>query len=310
VDNHLGRDLASMQPAVKPAIMPLSVIVGTYRLVGASPDGDSVRFYPDDPAVWTRSGIKAKPNAKGGVQLRLDAIDALETHYTPPSAKHQWHQPTRFGQAASARLLELLGFSDVTRNAAGTVTASTPDQTPGYILTRLADVYGRVVALAYPGSRSGSVDEDGTAMIGVPELRRSVNYQMLEEGLVYPTFYSKLYVDFRKALARAASIARDAHKGLWAVDDTLSGFTLKSADQLTNDLVILPKLFRRLAEYLTDADGSVDLAGFDAFLAAHGDDELYTVPDGRSTHLDTLIDVDGQHLVMTVPPEKIIFIEQ
>jgi hypothetical protein len=33
--------------------MPLTAISGTYRIVGASPDGDSVRFYPDDPNAFT-----------------------------------------------------------------------------------------------------------------------------------------------------------------------------------------------------------------------------------------------------------------
>jgi hypothetical protein len=32
--------------------MPMLVIEGSYRVVGAAPDGDSVRFYPNDPAEW------------------------------------------------------------------------------------------------------------------------------------------------------------------------------------------------------------------------------------------------------------------
>ena len=64
----------------------MTIIKGFCRIVGASPDGDSVRFYPHDPGVWTTAGIPARTNSNGGVQLRLDAIDALETHYTPPHA--------------------------------------------------------------------------------------------------------------------------------------------------------------------------------------------------------------------------------
>lgn len=40
----------------------------------------------------------------------------------------------------------MLGFSDVVRDARGYVTSSTPATTPGYILTRYADKYGRAVA--------------------------------------------------------------------------------------------------------------------------------------------------------------------
>jgi hypothetical protein len=61
------------------AVMPMTMIKGSYRILGASPDGDSVRFYPDDPAVWAAAGITVRTNAADGVQLRLDAIDALET---------------------------------------------------------------------------------------------------------------------------------------------------------------------------------------------------------------------------------------
>jgi len=77
------------------------------------------------------------------VQLRLDAIDALETHYTPPHAAGEWRQPAGLGQGAGAALLEGLGFDQVTRDEHGTVTAAEPAQTEGYILTRFADEYGR-----------------------------------------------------------------------------------------------------------------------------------------------------------------------
>jgi len=51
---------------------------------GAQPDGDSIRFTPDDPAKWDLiTGTQVKRNASGAAQLRLDAIDALETHYAP-----------------------------------------------------------------------------------------------------------------------------------------------------------------------------------------------------------------------------------
>jgi len=126
---------------------------------------------------------------------------------------------------------------------------------------------------------------------------------------VYPTFYSKLYVDLREHLAAAAVTARDAGKGVWEQDATLGGFRLQSRTQLSEELVILPKLFRRLAEYLTlEETGKVNLAGLPAFLAAH-DDRLFTVPAGQATSFDTLITRRGQTLTLTVPPEQIIFVE-
>lgn len=287
--------------------MPLIAIPGTYRLIGASPDGDSVRFYPDVPTAFADAGLNVKVNAAGGAQLRLDAIDALETHYTPRGAPHPWHQPVTLGGGAADALLDLLGFTDVQRNDRNIVTSATPAQTPGYILTRFADKYGRAIAFAYPGRRRGGTSKP--VYLAVPELRRSVNYQLLSDGWTYPTFYSKLYVDLRNALAEAAIAAREAGKGVWEHDATLPGFRLRSRGQLTDQLVILPKLFRRLAEYLTlDEPKNVSLAGFPAFLQA-GNDQLFTVPAGQATQLDTLIERRGQTLRLLPPPEQIVFVE-
>ena len=288
----------------------MTIIKGHYRITGASPDGDSVRFYPDDPDVWDHAGIAVKANSTGGVQLRLDAIDALETHYTPPHAPTQWRQPAELGDGASAALLDLLGFTAVTRDDRGYVTSATPNQTRGYILTRFADTYGRAVSMAYPGGRRGRAIDGSSISLDVPELRRSVNWQLLDAGWVYPTFYSKLYADLREDLAATTVAARDKSKGVWADDSTLPGFTLRTRTQLTNDLVILPKLFRRMAEYLAlDETGKVSLAGFPAFLAAH-DDRLFTVPTGQATSLDTLVERRGQTLLLTLPPEQIVFQER
>src|SRR3954447_5057102 len=81
--------------------MPMTLVKGNYRIVGASPDGDSVRFYPQYPALWAAAGIPVRTNSTGGVQLRLDAIDALETHYTPPHARSPWRQPAALGDGAA-----------------------------------------------------------------------------------------------------------------------------------------------------------------------------------------------------------------
>jgi endonuclease YncB( thermonuclease family) len=287
--------------------MPLSAIPGTFRIVGASPDGDSIRFYPDDPAAFTAAGLHVKTNALGGAQLRLDAIDALETHYTPRSAPRPWHQPAGLGTGAATALLDLLGFTGVQRDAHGTVTAATPDRVAGYILTRFADKYGRAVSFAFAGARDGGTG--APVFLDLPELHRSLNHRLLDAGWAYPTFYSKLYVDLRADLAATAVAARDAQRGVWAQDATLGGFALKSREQLQDEVVVLPKIFRRLAEYLTlDEPSSVDLGGFGAFLDAQKD-LLFTVPAGQATGLSTLVRVSGDTVRLTLPPEQIVFLE-
>ncbi|GAB2996875.1 nuclease [Amycolatopsis acidiphila] len=289
--------------------MTLTLIKGSYRIIGASPDGDSVRFYPDDPAAFTKAGLRVRLNSRGGVQLRLDGIDALETHYQAQNHGGQWRQPVAPAQDAATGLLSHLGFRTVERDEDGTVTAATPEQVPGHILTRFADKYGRAVAFAFPGQRSGRTADGGQVRLDVRGLRPSANYALLQAGLVYPTFYSLLYVDLREAMASAAVAARDAGKGLWAADVTAGGFRLKSRTQLRDELVILPKLFRRLVDYLgLDETGGVSLSGFADYLDTR-DDRLFTVPDGHSTELETLVKVRRQSIELTVAPEQIVFDE-
>ncbi|KAA9166376.1 thermonuclease family protein [Amycolatopsis acidicola] len=289
--------------------MTLTLIKGTYRIVGASPDGDSVRFYPDNPGAFAAARIRARLNSKGGAQLRLDGIDALETHYQAQNHGGQWRQPADLGQAAAAGLLSHLGFKKVTRDEDGTVTASTPDRVPGHIMTRFADKYGRAVAIAFPGQRSGRAADGSEVNLDAKGLRASANYTLLADGLVYPTFYSKLYLDLRQAMSEAAVAAREAGKGVWADDVTGTGFRLKSRTQLRDELVILPKLFRRLVDYLgLDESGGVSLAGFADYLDTR-DDRLFTVPAGHATELATLVEVKRQNVRLTVEPEQIVFAE-
>ena len=73
--------------------MDYVVIKGSYQVVGYSPDGDSLMFRADDPTVWdkiiteeTETVFRQKPAStkdQGAVQLRLQGIDAPETHFRP-----------------------------------------------------------------------------------------------------------------------------------------------------------------------------------------------------------------------------------
>lgn len=90
--------------------VPLTLIRGQYQVIGAAPDGDSVRFTPTDPRAWARAGVAARVNATGGAQLRLDGIDAHETHHTPRGGTRR-RQPAALGGASADRLLELHGFA-------------------------------------------------------------------------------------------------------------------------------------------------------------------------------------------------------
>ncbi|MEV5309463.1 nuclease [Streptomyces sp. NPDC052610] len=289
--------------------MPMLLIKGTYKIVGASPDGDSVRFYPDDPKQWDLlRGRRVRRNRKGGAQLRLDGIDTLETHYRPPRGP-ELHQPPPFADKAAEELLSWLGFEDVQRNSDGIVTSSDPESTPGYIFTRGADVNGRCVALAgrgtdAPGTSGRPVD------VTVGHLRETANHHQLTEGLAYPTFYRKLFADLRQEMTTAAQQARQANKGLWPKDQTLSGVKLQGMSTLTDHAVLWPKLFRRLADYLQLNDGDPSLEGFPAYLEQR-DDRLFILSTGQWTGLDTVIDItNGNTLKVVHALEDLVFDEK
>jgi endonuclease YncB( thermonuclease family) len=281
-------------------------IAGTIPVLATEPDGDSVRFLPRDPGEWQKvpGTHRVRVNAHGGAQLRLDAIDALETHYTPPGG-HTLHQPLGLAHAAAAELLKWLGFRNVVREGEK-VTAVKADGPPGYVLTRTADKYGRCVALLGRGDPPGPT---GTELTVTPAmLRRTANHRLVGLGLAYPTFYSKLYRDLRTELVKQVAAARAASKGVFADDLTQTGVDIASLATLTDDAVILPKLFRRLVEYLHLNDDDPSMAGFGAFLE-QGDDRLYIIPTAERTGLGTVVDVNGQVVRLNRRPEELVFEE-
>lgn len=288
--------------------MPMLVIAGGYQALNGQPDGDSIRFYPTDPADWAKlpGPHKIETNAGGGAQTRFDGVDALETHYRGKGGGPLLHQPLGPAHAAADEVLAWLGFTNVVRDERETVTASEPVRVPGYLLSRSVDRNGRCVSFLFRGPAPAA---SGTEIFFSPdEMRESLNLRLIEQGFAYPTYYSKLFFDLRWALTEAAGAAREAGLGVWGEDDTATGFTLTDRDVITEQAVILPKLFRRLVDYLSINDGAIDLGGFAAYLAAR-DDRLFVLSTGQATGFDSVVEVAGQNVRMTKPPEDLVFIE-
>jgi endonuclease YncB( thermonuclease family) len=280
------------------------LIAGSFRITGAQPDGDSIRFTPDDPAKWDliTGPNRVKRNGSGSAQLRLDAIDALETHYGNPRT----HQPLSLAHAAATELLDWLGFSNVGRAQDETVTSSTPATVAGYILTRSADLYGRCIAVVGRGAPPNA------RRIGVlPRRRRVENHRQpppLQARGRVPDVLPRAVPDLRNELTAAAQQARDGRLGVWASDATTSGFDVTGLDALQDDIVIVPKLFRRLVDYLHLGDDS--MAGFPAFLDQAAD-KFFILSTGHSTTgLDAVVKVAGNNVRMTRPIEDLVFDEK
>jgi hypothetical protein len=283
--------------------MAMFLIAGSFRITGAQPDGVSIRFTPNDPAQWDLiTGTRVKRDASGAAELRLDAIDALETHYSTPRA----HQPLVLARAAADELLDWLGFSKVVRGQDETVTSSTPDTVAGYIFTRAADLYGRCIALV---GRGDPPHDDGTSVfVDVDVLRTTANHHLMTQGVVYPTYYRGLFPDLRNELTAAAKRARDSGQGVWHSDQTTTGFDVTGLDALEDDIVILPKLFRRLVDYIHLGDNS--MAGFPAFLDQAAD-KFFILSTGHSASgLDEVVNVTGNTVKMSHPIEDLVFDEK
>ena len=221
--------------------MTMTLIEGRFRILGAAPDGDSVRFYPADPESFRRLFPGVRTNHAGGAQLRLDGIDALETHYRPREGTRRiQHQRRDFSAAASDELLRFLGFSSVSRADDQIVTASHPEHTQGYVLTRHADFYGRSIAFVFSGAPAYA---DGSQVrIEQSMLTASANYHLLSQGLVYPSYFSKLYPDLRAAMTIAVMQARAGNKGLWPHDETITVRERAFARGRVNFVIVEPPL--------------------------------------------------------------------
>src|SRR5215510_3747034 len=213
--------------------MAFTLIRGIFVVVGKHPDGDSVRFQPNNLGLLL-SLRGPKPQLKPGdsVQLRLEAIDALETHYNQGRSDLD-HQPD--GPAKSARnfLLHALGITHVKWDAHERTVVSANDGTPGYILSRTFEQNRRPVSFVYAGA---SPEADGASVfLDVDRLKQSVNYQSLLAGHCYPTYYEGVFASLRKALDEATLIAREkqAASSVWAVDGTKHGVDIPPFENLT-----------------------------------------------------------------------------
>jgi hypothetical protein len=87
-----------------------------------------------------------------------------------------------------------------------------------------------------------------------------------------------------------------------------TGFDVTGLDVLEDNIVIVPKLFRRLVDYLRLGDES--MAGFRAFLDQAAD-KFFILSTGHSTTgLDAVVEVTGNNVRMTRPIEDLVFDEK
>lgn len=276
--------------------MPFHLIKGAFHVKDYAPDGDTIRFDPDDETMLSRlDGPLAEFNGRRHIPLRLESIDTLETHF------YGLKQPPPLADDATDFLLEAVGIRNVVWSNERRSVKSADDGVRGHIMARSTDKYRRVIAFVFPGEAD---DEDGAEIfLDADRLSESANFRLAGSGMAYPTYYWGLFADLRDAVTVAANAARGAGRGIYAVDKTNEGFDVSSLSTVTDDIVMMPKLFRRLATYIEET-GGVD--GFKDALEASAEPVL-DLRDNNFTHFDTFVEQDGSALRLTRRAEELVF---
>lgn len=286
--------------------MKYTLIKGTFHVVGQSPDADSIKFRAANDALWNlidtdnREAFNRTYTEGGGVvNTRLEGIDALETHYTPPAITPPigadgkpvtlpkpkgFAQPSNIGRLATNRFLEFMGVKDVKWRVFGksvyideancngvVVKDKLKDAIPGFIITGDVELNGRPMTWVFPGTVNA---EDGVGLsreqLGqiVPQ---SANFYLVRLGMVYPFFFMSLPAAVRIPIAKAAQDAQMAAQAqpmpttgptnIWQFDFSTQGVEMTSVRVLTEQKAFYPYIFRKVIKHYNQVEAARFIKG-------------------------------------------------
>lgn len=270
--------------------MPFTLIKGTFQPSFGRPDGDSLRFVPDDPApifLLRRRGRPPKINANNGsIQLRYEAIDTMESSALRP-----------FSSDATQSNLDLAGTDGGTKSARG------------YVCSTQLGPNGRPIVFVFAGDTD---HEDGNSVfLSADDIMPSINVQQLELGHAYPLFYDTLFDDLRERCAEVSNGAKAGGLGVWSADKTTVGA------QWTGDPdslpPIFPKLWRRIDRYVKDDtffDQERPFANLTDWIEQQSDERISVPSQGLFTGFDNVVETSDTTVKMTVEPHELVVISQ
>ncbi|MFN8439743.1 MAG: hypothetical protein U0175_03185 [Caldilineaceae bacterium] len=334
------------------------LIKGNFHVVGYSPDGDSLMFKASNPLLWekliTQDNEKlfrsklANPKDQGAVQLRLQGLDAPETHFKPSEGADpaliaskpvgEFRQPGDLGRRATTEFLRFLGVNNgvwknvfdgsylakatLTQNGQEVVVSQRlADQIPGYIITRDIELNGRPVAWVFRGS---TPDTDGKSITQdelTERAEQSANYYLLQQGLVYPYFYMTLQAKLRNKLSAAVTQAQanamsSNTANLWHSDKSIPGIVLSDIKLITQQSslptdasLIYPYLFRKVLKFWYQNTPDVTNTTVNlSNLCAKANPNIFVVSEADFVKLDEILDLTGNLLKMKKLPQDIVFL--
>jgi hypothetical protein len=280
--------------------MTTIAIHGFFHVKGRSPDGDSIAFSAVREKHWAKFNWKNKSNnpankKKGkAVQLRIEAVDALETHFNGN------HQPRAIAQAATDALLKSFGIRTISYNLNFTKIVDATDGVAGTILTKGLDGYDRPISYAVVGH----VEKDGEEFDGLDEkmLRTTVNFGLARQGVVYPAYYRGIDETALEVFRKEFAAARRGRVGIFAFDQTRE-FTWWGPHTLSDTAVIYPKVFRRFVSF---AEARADWGEIAEYLGKQND-ALTLVQSGEFTSLANLCRIEGRGVKLDLDPNDAVW---
>ncbi len=267
--------------------MGFTLIKGTFKPKAGIPDGDSVRFMPDNLNLLEElEGLKAKvgesAKTNGTVQLRFEGIDAIEKGATKPLSVQ-----------AKENMFNLIGYDAIAN-----------PEPKGYILSRMTDPHGRPIAFVFVGTIS---KPDGSNIfLDAEMLGSSVNYKQMQSGYAYPLFYNSLFATLRVKFNEALAQAKQSGKGYWIKDKTLIGVNINGKPSLAAIDPIWPKLWRRFDEYLNDHSSMKD---FIIWLEAKNE-RVIIIDRADETGFANIINMQGNKISLIQNPENLMVITE
>jgi endonuclease YncB( thermonuclease family) len=262
--------------------MGFILIKGIFTPANGVPDGDSVRFKPNNVNLLKKlEGVKAKVSATTGtVQLRFEGIDAIEKGAIQPLSVE-----------AKDNMLKLIGFNKNT------------NKTPkGYILARMTDPNGRAVAFVFAGEPSQADGSD--VFLDADLLKKSVNFKQVQDGFAYPLYYNTLFASLRNTFNTALKKAQNSKLGYWKTDKSLLGVTVNNKASLATIDPIWPKLWRRLEEFLANRNS---LNGFLDWIDSKNE-RVIKIDSADETGLVNTLVVNGNTVKMIEKPENLMIV--
>jgi endonuclease YncB( thermonuclease family) len=269
--------------------MPFKIVSGEFVPDAGRPDGDSVRFRPDDPNPLFQLPRRGRPprvsSTTQTIQLRFEGIDTMESKALDP-----------FSSDATASNLELCGV------AGGIDTAR------GHIMANQIGPNGRPICFVYPGDANEQNGE--SVFLNVDRMKESINFQQIVRGHAYPLFYDTLFFDLRNALAEETKDARNRGVGVWSADVSMTGATYENSNSPLTMQPLFPKLWRRLDTYSRSSDvvNNDSLIEFKEYLETIREERVLLIAESRMTGFDDLVEVDGNLVKLISQPEDMVVV--